>query len=295
MSSKTSKGETEKALGELRRWVADSFNESFMYQRSLDRLQKFASSGEAKLGDVLDALTSLSTWYASVGIVESFAGESSQHLCDSFWCDFLYNTIMRSSFQAQKKDAASGSQARPTISFNDQGLLMAKSFALGLKPEGEAIGRQSLSGLQDGLYYGINGNQLTPFVLSVFAKWKHIALPDDVSSVVPEAYRQVLDSQTSAPEEILPAIVDACDFHLSRSKYHTNSETFEFAGPIYTIYPVEILFVFCIRQILGLENPKVDHPLMNTPLGRLPETGCSVGAELKPIYDRIQSQFPAPA
>jgi hypothetical protein len=291
-----SNDQLEAVLAELREWVADPFNESFMFQRVSNKLQTFSSSGVEKIGEVLESLTSLSTWYASVGIVEMFAGRSSDGLCDSFWCDYFHNTIMRLSFQrlSRKKGsllaAFSNKQPRPTISFTEQGLLLAKSFAVGLVAEGEAIGQEALTGLQDGRYFGVS--KLTPFVLSVFAKWKNIALPAEFSFDVPNPYQELVDDLTATAAKIGPAIAGACDFHLSRSKFPTKDEVYEFAGRVKTIYPVEILYVFRIRQILGLSNPEVDHPLMNSPLGKLPEAPCSMSESLKPIRDGIRRDFP---
>ena len=34
--------------------------------------------------------------------------------------------------------------------------------------------------------------------------------------------------------------------------------------------PIEILLLFKLRQLIGLQNPVLDHPLMNSPLGVLP-------------------------
>jgi len=297
MSPANKTSQLEEALAELERWVADPFNESFMFQRPFQALQMFSASRVEKIGKVLEGLTSLSTWYASVGIVELLAGRSTDLLCDSFWCDFFYNTIMRLSFQRQKSrkrsflDELRGNRVRPTISFTDQGLLLAKSLALGLVTEGEAIGQESLVGVKDGRFYGTS-SKLTPFVLKVFAKWKQIALPKEFAFDVPEPYQELIDNLTATADEILPAIRRACDFHLSRSKYHTKDETFEFAGPVKTVYPVDILYVCRIREILGLSNPEVDHPLMKTPLGKLPETPCSMGAALKPIHNAIRRDYP---
>src|SRR6266516_96196 len=293
----------EKAIAEIRRWVADPFNESFMFERSLNKLKEFSSGQEVKIGEVLVSLTSLSTWYASKGVVEIFAGSATEGLCDSFWCDFFDNTIMKLSFEkakSQKKRSLLGAVTglkylkgpNPRIPFNEQGLLLAKAFALGLVSEGEAIGRDSLICLKEGRFYGLDQNKLTPFVLSVFAKWKNIALtPEEFPFEIPDGYKVLLQNLTQEPDEIRRDIAKACDFHLSRSKEHTDSETYEFADTVYAIYPVEILMVFLIRQLLGLNNPKVEHPLLNSPFGKLPDTRCSLRASLTPIRDRIKKEF----
>jgi hypothetical protein len=54
----------------------------------------------------------------------------------------------------------------------------------------------------------------------------------------------------------------ACDEHTWRFVDEFNS---------WSRLPVEILLLFKLRQKLGLSNPALDHPLMNTPLGSLPD------------------------
>ena len=298
----TSAEQPKKVLDEIAAWVSDPFNEKFSFREPLETLKEFAADRELDPGQVLVSLTSLSNWYASIGIVEIFAGKPTDHLCDSFWCDFFYNTIMKSSFEkakSQKKGSWLGAmlglkhqQPKPRIQFSDQGLLLAKAFALGLVAEGEEIGRDAIIGLKDGRFYGLDQDKLTPFVLSVFAKWKNIPLPpEEFPFVIPDGYRELLQNLTASADEIRPAVVKACDFHLSRSKEHTDEETYEFADPVYAIYPVEILFVFRIRQILGLSNPEVDHPLLNSPLGKLSGSECSISPSLKPILQKIEKDY----
>ena len=173
--------------------------------------------------------------------------------------------------------------------FNDQGLLLAKAFALGLVEEGEAIGRSSFIGLREGWFYGVERNYLTPFVLSVFAKWKNITLSkEEFPFVIPDGYAGLLQNLTADPAVIRPAINEACDFHLSRSKDHDDENTYEFSDPVYALYPVEILMVLRIRSILGVANPTAEHPLMNTPIAQLPDGGCSLSASLQPIFENIK-------
>lgn len=295
----------EEILTEIKRWVTDSFNEQFLYEKSLEKVGAFTSGREFHIGELLSSLDTLSRWYAAKGIIELFDGRPTNYLCDSFWFSFFYNRIMRHSFERAKGQkmrrfmgAALGlkhlQQPRPRIGFNDQGLLLAKAFALGLVDEGEAIGRDSLIGLEDGRFYGLHANKLTPFVVSVFARWKNIALPPvEFPFAVQDGYQELLQKLLEGPEEIRTAIAKASDFHLSRSKDHTDDETYEFAHPVDAIYPVEILFVFRVRQLLGLHNPEVDHPLLNSPLGKLPDTKCSLRAELTPLLERIEKGFAA--
>ncbi len=109
----------EKALAETKRWLADPFNESLNFQKPVATLEQFSLGREFHIGEVLTSLTSLSRWYVRKGIVELLTQGSTDYLCDSFWFDFFYNTIMRFSFQKernQKKGPLSallGKQVKP--------------------------------------------------------------------------------------------------------------------------------------------------------------------------------------
>ncbi len=289
-----------KILVETVEWLNDPFNESFMFEQPMAIVREFASGGEFHIGKLLTSMNSLSTWYASKGIIELSTTNSSEHLCRSFWFDSFYNTMMRASFERGKKDKGPllgrllglKHVNQPRLSFHDQGLLLAKALALGLIDEGEAIGRDSFVGLNEGWFYGIGQTSLTPFVMKAFARWKNLSLPPEFSFELPEAYEELVLELTSGPDQIRAALVNVCDYHLSRSKDDTDDETYEFSNLVYAVYPVEILFVFRIREILGLVNPEVDHPLLSSPLGKLPGSSCSMDPSLHPIRDRIKRDFP---
>ena len=291
----------ERVVAETRNWLQDPFNEQLMFEQPLAVLREFAADRKSNPGEVLSSLTALSEWYGSKGIVEAFEGRSSESLCNSFWVDYFYNSMMKFSFlkaQKGKKGSLLGrafgrnNESKPRISFNDQGLLLAKAFALGMVSEGERIGHDSLTGLREGWFYGTSGNNLTPFVLSAFAKWKNIVLSQqEFPFVIAEGYSGLLQTLTQGPDAIRSAFFEACEFHLARSRESNDRETYEFANPIYAVYPVEILFVMRVRQLLGLSHPEVDHPLLYSPLAKLPTTSCSISPELKPIQEKIERDY----
>jgi hypothetical protein len=94
----------------------------------------------------------------------------------------------------------------------------------------------------------LKGEALTHAVYNALAKhWRH-----------PEA------------EALAPLLLVVCDEHTRRNvrgKPHGDRCDFQY----FARTPVEILLVFKLREELGLPNPHLDHPLMNTPLGVLPE------------------------
>ncbi len=69
-------------------------------------------------------------------------------------------------------------------------------------------------------------------------------------------------------DALAPLLLAVCDEHTHRTtKGKPYGDEFDFFG--FERTPVEILLVFKLREELGLPNPKLDHPLMNTPLGQL--------------------------
>jgi hypothetical protein len=73
------------------------------------------------------------------------------------------------------------------------------------------------------------------------------------------------------PDALVSVCLAACDFHTQRCRISGDFDFFEFSNSFWNRTPIEILLLFKLRQLLGLQNPKIDHPIMNTPLGKLPE------------------------
>jgi hypothetical protein len=94
------------------------------------------------------------------------------------------------------------------------------------------------------------------------------------------------------PDAIAPLLLAACDRHtcLSVAKgYDVDLER-----PAYWYDPFEILLVLHLRRRLGLANPVLDHPIMNTPLGSLPEPAAEYReALLDDVMARFRMEFPA--
>ncbi len=69
---------------------------------------------------------------------------------------------------------------------------------------------------------------------------------------------------------LLPLCLAVCHDHTYRT-YPNKPFGMHFEFAEWRRTPIEILLLFKLRELLGLSNPLVDHPLMNTALGVLPE------------------------
>jgi hypothetical protein len=89
-------------------------------------------------------------------------------------------------------------------------------------------------------------------------------------------------------EALAPLLLATADEHTRRNiacKPYGNNFDFDY----FARTPVEILLVFKLRQELGLRNPKLDHPLMNTALGVLPnEVPFRLDGVIGPVVARMR-------
>ena len=90
-------------------------------------------------------------------------------------------------------------------------------------------------------------------------------------------------------EKAQSVLLDACDVHMERislSSAERDSGNFEFFTPYMAVHPTEILAVLRLREALGLQNPELDHPLMNTPYAKL-TCGIDFKAEPDELLDAL--------
>lgn len=91
------------------------------------------------------------------------------------------------------------------------------------------------------------------------------ALKEPISNALFDLWR---DPNTDV---LIPVALAACDMHTWRTLPDGVKNFNEFSNGECTNTPIEILLLFKLRQLSGLHNPQLDHPLMNTPLGQLPD------------------------
>ena len=109
------------------------------------------------------------------------------------------------------------------------------------------------------------------FLLRLIADWQGIAAPPMPPQADDEPLFAALLAHWRSPDPnaIAPLLLAACDRHTHLAMIRKDSPDFHTHGDLAYI-PFEILAVLRLRQMLGLTNPQLDHPLMATPLGTLP-------------------------
>jgi hypothetical protein len=160
-----------------------------------------------------------------------------------------------------------------TLGSETEGLDLAKSIC-----EWSHVEVQSEIGTEQGMMgaYGDAGKSITHhFVMRLICDWQ--GWP--VYRIPPCAFEEPLFNElvTNWRTNDLPMLAHlllcACDYHTHEAKFGSSKkDTYPDHRRTDLFYdPFEIKLVLYLRSKLGLENPEIDHVLMKTALGAVPE------------------------
>ena len=96
-------------------------------------------------------------------------------------------------------------------------------------------------------------------------KWQKWVFDEPIFNTLIEHWR------TPDPNALRPLLLAACDRHTHESKPGGSASSNDISNDAFSYDPFEVLAVMKLRQLQGLPNPVVDHLLMNTVLGKLPQ------------------------
>lgn len=111
------------------------------------------------------------------------------------------------------------------------------------------------------------------FMLRLFADWMgNVAHPWPAYAYDEPIYEALLANwRTPSPDHLVPCLLAACDRHTWQTGKESQKNSYDFNQDRHLErVPVEILFIFRLRQWEGLANPIFDHPLMAAPFDKLP-------------------------
>jgi len=109
------------------------------------------------------------------------------------------------------------------------------------------------------------------FMLRLFASWcgnvNHAWPPFAQEEPI---YEGILERwREPNPEALKPWLIAACDRHTYEALPDTEDDFHDFSRLVHV--PLEILLLFRLRELIGLVNPVLEHPLMDSPFNKLPK------------------------
>ena len=152
-------------------------------------------------------------------------------------------------------------------------LILAHAMVFEEESMAEWVAHWLLRSLEDSTSPNWSCATFGAFILKLWTMQRGLPDVDVARPNVPPlgVYQRVLDAWAN-PDELRPALSEACDYHLSQS--WTARGYPEFVDSPYQMFPVDMLAIATVRRALGLEMPRVEHPLLATPLATPPPRGA---------------------
>jgi hypothetical protein len=126
---------------------------------------------------------------------------------------------------------------------------------------------------------------LFPFLTWLYALWRGRTIDARQAPIRSfGVYREVVagwDDDT----KLTSALHEACEYHCARTDSEENPE---FWWPPYPVFPGEVLAILRVREEKLGRRVQVDHPLMATPLGTVPDT---IPRILDPLLERFKERI----
>lgn len=159
------------------------------------------------------------------------------------------------------------------LNFGEGVLIAALGLLIGHRQRAETLARLLVKLANVPGYIRVNGYPTRLFCLRLFADFLGEPLvPATGRYLGYPSYEALFEVWRNPDPQVLVKLCTViCDLHTHHGYKQEDGESGDFSNLKWIYFPIEILLVFKLRQLLGLENPVIDHPLMNTPLGRLPE------------------------
>ena len=126
------------------------------------------------------------------------------------------------------------------------------------------------------------------WVGDVSHRWPSYAYDEPIYEALIQHWR------TPNPEDLVPCLLAACDRHTHQTGRDSSKNFYDFSIPALMRVPIEILFLFRLREWEGLTNPTFDHPLMAAPFDKLPETQPipELDALMQGVLKRAREDWP---
>ena len=234
-----------------KQWMARDDEPAFSWKRPREKLQSFVD-GDGK--PPRSEFTRISNFLATQFLAALLNGEpaSAQGLLHTVKC----RSIDRRLDAARKLRAASAT---------DAAIALGLCWTVGWLDEAEVLALE-VERLAEAnrLMYGDHGS-VDAFMMTLWSERTGRPWSDPRGRPLVPAYARLAEAVGEPdPSRFSAACAMAAEFHVSRSREHTDDETYEFCNEFDRVFPSEILTVLTIRRQSGFAMPSsLDHALLS--------------------------------
>lgn len=241
------------------------------------------------LGKIASALGHIALWENSYGIHCILEGEEAGWARMALAVRFQEWQLRIQRFRFAKLLATRGRVLHLSEVPGELSRAFAQAVALKIDSVADWCGQVMLDELSapTGFLQEWDQSPFHDFMAWLYAKWQGQALPECLGSErdygAYEPFVRGWESDTSVKK----ALLQACNYHCLRSDGDVDCEA-EFWHTPFDIFPGEMLAILRLRQILTGTVVKVDHPLLQSPVCRVPE---AISPSDDPLFEELANRL----
>jgi hypothetical protein len=271
-----------------RKWVKD--NSDRIYQRELRYLEQDLAEGSFQaIQNIADSLATLATFFGIKGVVDTLDENTDGRvavglsLSYHFWCLQLR---VESFFEASRR------QQNLTNYISRLACILCYAIASETTPWEEYAANRltaisaDAGALDEGGWWRRSFEPLT-LALAYFKQRR--LWPTDIVSRDLGSYSGVVRNWDS--DLFADSLVEACNYHCRNMEDVVHASNAEFRYPPFDVMPIEILAILKVRATAGFKVPQINHPLLNTPFGKLEQMPVPIEDELLQNIRQVASTY----
>lgn len=247
-------------------WVNEPIKRELFFddpQQKLDKALMGHSERDALQAAI--AMEHLGVWQAMHGIVSVLSGDPGgwQQLKLSIsYVSWHFKVV----YDSYLRDTRENKQLR--FMLNEPALWFAQALALGCTDEARWLGDRLVDHFRGKLFGIWPQTPLEPFLSRLHCRSRRQS--DEPLERGLGVYQQIIDTWDRDQGSFSRALVAACEQHLIETDDPNDDGFPAFMNWPHIYFPVEILAIANVRRDLQMPMPEIDHPLMQTPLAKVP-------------------------
>jgi hypothetical protein len=255
-------------IRETHRWCATPSNDR--RESGLKDLRKYLAKNDTTRAALVLGL-GFANWYGQCGVRAVLDGEKEGWADIDRTCHYLWLRALTVHRSMQASEAAS---------------VLATAVVLDEDAMAESLATRLIRSMDDQKLFQVwEESAFATFMVKLWGLYRGLDIDVARPKIAPlRVYQAILDAWHD-DAALASAVSAACDYHLEQTMEKSPYPEF-FCFP-FMLFPADILVIGAVRQKLGLSMPEVSHPLLDTPLAKVPPPGERPRMGADPLFDEV--------